>query len=329
MIEVSWWHSTKQHYLDKGYQFTKYGDKFLVKAEDLSKYADKKVKVICDYCGKEYEMAWSHYNNDVLCKGSMCACYNCRHKKMYANNLSKRQESLYNKAVSVCAKKGYILKSDKTDIKNNITYVKYLCAKHGEKTMRISNLISGKGCPECVLEKHNMDYRLSSDEVERRITSLGSVLLNKEDYINSSIKNLKIVCNECGNIFITSLARFSCHKGQVCQECSKKESKGERYIRHYLDNKGINFTQEKIFPNCKDQRYLPFDFYLPDFNLCIEFDGSQHYYDKGNFSTSLQYTQRHDEIKNRYCKEHNIDLLRIPYYKYDKISNILDNKLFT
>ena len=61
--------------------------------------------------------------------------------------------------------------------------------------------------------------------------------------------------------------------------------------------------------------------------MCIEFDGDQHFYDKGDFSNSLEYIQNHDEIKNKYCAENNIKLIRIPYWKYPKIETILNQEL--
>lgn len=101
------------------------------------------------------------------------------------------------------------------------------------------------------------------------------------------------------------------------------ESKGERRIRHFLESHDINFVQEKVFYDCKDKNPLPFDFYLPKYNMCIEFDGEQHYIDKGNFSTSLEYTQHHDDIKTAYCNQNNIHLLRIPYWHYNNVDKIL------
>jgi len=243
--------------------------------------------------------------------------------------LLKRQTSLFNKAKETCRINGYVLLSSKENILNNTSFVDYLCPEHGQQKMRIKNLINGKKCPYCSNHNNSLKYKLSVDEVERRINELGSILLNKNDYCNNSTKNLKIICNECGQIFTTSLSRFLCHNGQVCKKCSSKESKGERIIRHFFEENEIHFIQEKVFCDCRDQRPLPFDFYLPDYNLCIEFDGEQHFRDKGNFSNSLSYTQNHDKIKTDYCLVNNIKLLRISFNQINKIEKILKEKLFT
>lgn len=327
-IEVKWHSQTRQHYINKGYQFTHYKDKFVVKAEDLSKASTAKVQVICDYCGIEYSMSWFHYI-EIINKNEHCACYNCRNAKRYSGDLAIRQAALYTKVAMICGKLGYKLISEPKDIRNNTSYIKYLCPIHGEQSARINNIINGKKCPCCCRENHREKYSLSYDTVENRINKLGGILLNKDDYINNRTKNLKVICSECKNIFITSLSRFLSHGGQVCPACTKLESKGERAIRHYLDLHNIDFIQEKTFPGCKDKRPLPFDFYLPKYNICIEFDGEQHYRDRGNFSTSLKYTKYHDKLKTEYCNQNNINLLRIPYWQYNNIDKILTKKLIS
>lgn len=80
--------------------------------------------------------------------------------------------------------------------------------------------------------------------------------------------------------------------------------------------------KKKDSKKCRDKNPLPFDFYLPQYNVCIEFDGIQHFnpssFVYGNTSEkeklkNLQYIQKHDQIKNNYCKNNKIDLLRIRY----------------
>ena len=93
-----------------------------------------------------------------------------------------------------------------------------------------------------------------------------------------------------------------------------------------MDLNKINFVQEKRFVDCRDNKPLPFDFYLPDHNLIIEFDGQQHYEPKFG-KESFAITQKHDEIKNQYCKNNNINLLRVPYFEGHNIENIISKQL--
>lgn len=325
IIKVKWHSQNKEHYINKGYVFTKYRNEFFVKAEDLSRSATAKVKVICDYCGEEYEMAWYHYT-EIQNKNQKCACYNCRHIKRYTNDFIKRQESLYLKCLEVCEQKGYVLITKMEEIKGNGTYIIYLCPIHGEHKMRIYNFLSGRSCPDCSLDIKSEKYRLSPDEVEKRINTLGGKLLNKGDYINRYEKNLVIECIYCGVPFVTSLVLFTQHGGQMCPNCKDAESIGERKIRIYLESNDIAFEQEKWFSNCRDINPLPFDFYLPNYNMIIEFDGEQHYR-QGHFTHSkLEYTQAHDAIKSEYCKNNNIKLVRIPYWDINNIETILNNE---
>jgi len=77
----------------------------------------------------------------------------------------------------------------------------------------------------------------------------------------------------------------------------------------------IDFTQYKIFEKCRYKNTLEFDFYLPKINTCIEFDGLQHYKSVIYFGgeESLKKSKLRDKIKNIFCKENNINLIRIRY----------------
>ena len=107
----------------------------------------------------------------------------------------------------------------------------------------------------------------------------------------------------------------------------KKESNGERAVRLYLENHDIDYVQGKWFKDCRDVNPLPFDFYLPNENKMIEFDGEQHFREKHFFAYDFEKNQRHDAIKNKYCEENNISLIRIPYWKIYKVNDILDEFL--
>jgi len=108
----------------------------------------------------------------------------------------------------------------------------------------------------------------------------------------------------------------------------KKVSKGELKIATFLKENSIIFEMQKSFPDCKGKkRPLRFDFYLTDKRILIEYDGEHHYkpVNKGRRAKYVhQKTKVHDEIKNTYIKKEGIGLLRIPYWEYDKIEEILN-----
>lgn len=258
-------------------------------------------------------------------------CYECSRisiaERRYNSTLSKRQDSYFEKLQQVCKEKNYELLTKKEEIINNTTYIEYKCPKHGIHKMRLANLLNGRSCPECGYEKARKRYQLPLDQVEKRILECNGVLLNKEEYVNNSYKNLLIKCPECGKPFTTSLVLFTQHGGQVCFDCSNNESIGEKRIRKFLEEHNILFEQEKWFPDCKDIKPLPFDFYLPELQTIIEFDGRQHFEETHLFSFSYEITHKHDLIKNEYCQNNNIRLIRIPYKKINKIEQILSEEI--
>lgn len=271
----------------------------------------------------------THTKADNLMRGN--GCYWCGRENaaihQAQSTLNSRQEKLYQQAVEMADKKGYALISTKEDILKNTSYLQYTCPKHGLHKMRVANFICGKGCPDCVPEANSERFRLLPDEVEKRIQACGGKLLNKEEYINQTEKNLWVECFECGRTFLTSLRNFTQHGGQVCSKCKNTESIGESKIRHYLDDNKINFIPQKWFDDCRDRNPLPFDFYLIDFNIIIEFDGRQHFEETEHFTYPLRMIQQHDKIKNNYCKAKGIYLIRIPYWSINKIEQILDEEL--
>lgn len=93
-------------------------------------------------------------------------------------------------------------------------------------------------------------------------------------------------------------------------------SKGNAKIADILDENNIFYEIEKKFNTCKDKTYLPFDFYV-DNKYLIEYDGIQHYDEQTIFN--YEYTHNHDLIKNQWCKENKIPLIRIPYTHYNNL----------
>ena len=107
---------------------------------------------------------------------------------------------------------------------------------------------------------------------------------------------------------------------------SKRRSTGEDMIESFLDNMNIKYEREKKFDGCINKKHLPFDFYLSDMNICIEYDGEFHYKYQKHFGSieNFRRIKKNDEIKNLWCLENNINLIRIPYTKKWKIKEFLE-----
>lgn len=325
-VEVIWSGRTKNYYIDKGYEFTGWKEPFYVDPHDLPPKSHKRVKVVCDYCSKEYTMTWDDYLRRV---GEKCSCHRCGRKKRAENNLAERQAYLHDRAKKSCDLKGYKLISKKEEIKDSHSVVSYECPKHGVHQMSLTNLVRGRGCPRCKGEIIQEYRRLTPNEISQRVKNCHGHLLNIDEYIDCETKNLLITCPLCGEPFITSLRAFCEYGGQPCPDCVSRESSGEKKIRLFLEKNRIDYRQEHRFSDCKDYTTLPFDFYLPENHMIIEYDGEHHFHPVSHWGGNDHFkkTQKHDKMKNKYCHDHDIKLIRIPYTNFNHIEEILDKEL--
>lgn len=324
IVQVRWNNTNKEWYESKGYTFTKRNDFFDVNAKDLSPCSSARIKAVCDYCGEEYDVYFYALmdGRKIIQKDS---CINCRRKKASDISRQKRAEQYLGLAQKICQEYGYTLLTtikDYADVKMSIGFI---YPKHGKQTMILDNLLHGHQCRDCSYEERATYLRHDVEYVREYIENInGNKLLNPEDYKDTFTRNLNIQCS-CGNIFTTSFSNYSKHGVHTCYSCSCKESVGEERIRNYLEFNKIEFVQEKRFDDCRDNKPLPFDFYLPQFNLIIEFDGKHHFEETGRGNHAS--TAIHDKIKNEYCKTHNITLLRIPYWEGNNIEEIITKQL--
>lgn len=333
-IEVVWNNHNREWYENLGYTDYKWGKKIIVNADELSHGSSIRVNVLCDYCGESYDVAYyayyqshQHYPKD--------ACHHCGMKKAKELTYEKRKKKYFDKLESICLEKGYKLITNRDEYVNVKMRIEYECPKHGIKTSNIDNFIRGHGCIDCKNEQMTYIMQTNTDEIEKFINSCNNnKLLNKFDFKSVTDHNLQIQC-KCGNIYETSFVNFKKHGVQQCRSCSSKQSKNESFISSILDKMSITYITEKRFQDCRDKKPLPFDFYLPDYDLCIEYDGEGHYLESfydgyyENPKQELLNRQYKDSIKTNYCKTHNINLLRIPYWKQENIQQIIIDKLNT
>ena len=320
-------------YKKRGYENLSVGSILSIDVNELPQGSHIKVDVECDYCGQIIPVAYRDYLHYKFDKYS---CKNCRQKKTSEYNLQQRQENLYQMALCFCNEMGYRLLTKQSDIVNADTRALYECPVHGVRETKIYTLIDRHECWWCSYERRFSKKRKSSDDVYNDFKQYGGILLNKEDYMEWNTKNLQVICASCGDIFITSYCAFMQHSGQLCPKCSSSISKGEYAVKQYLDEHDIQFYMQFRFDDCRTKVPLPFDFYLPNHHLCIEYDGEGHYQPIKRGSISDEQAQEvlnniklRDQIKTTYCDEHNIKLIRIPYWEFANIDSILNKELFT
>lgn len=185
------------------------------------------------------------------------------------------------------------------------------------------NILHGQGCIECGKEKLSIQHTYTQKEFEDLIR-----FVNPDIEVISNYKGMEydvtVRCKKCGYVWTLNAQSLKTN-GTRCRKCSYTY-KGEDRIITILQDLNCNYSYQHKFADCVDKRPLPFDFYLSDYNLCIEFDGEQHYKPKFGMDSFLQ-TQKHDKIKNEYCELHNIELLRIPYWEGSNSEDIIKNKL--
>lgn len=144
----------------------------------------------------------------------------------------------------------------------------------------------------------------------------GIILVKRigKDKYRTAICDFK--CPKCGKIFRYNIGNIARGRKTSCGCLSS--SYYANLIEQILLSNQIKYIKEKIFNDCinpKANYKLRFDFYLPDYNTCIEYDGKQHFkpVEQWDKNDSLEDRQYRDNIKTRYCFEHNIKLIRIPY----------------
>ena len=158
-----------------------------------------------------------------------------------------------------------------------------------------------------------------SGQVFNKLTVIKEV--EEERYCNGIIWYCQC---ECGNtVKVPAIHLVNKH----CGSCGcDKSSRGEQKIIEILKANSIQYIKEKCF---SDQLFSDtgahgrYDFYLPNENRLIEFDGAQHYKEKAIWNKNtlhFEQLQLHDKEKNEYALSHNIPLVRIPYWERDNIT---------
>ena len=306
------------------WNYAKNGD---LKPSDVTYGSDKRVWWICKKakcgCIHEWETSISKRTSDLS------DCPYCAGRKLdYHNSLEYKYPLV---ALNWdYEKNGDIKPSNITCCSGTIVH--WICkdAKCGcihKFEMSIANKVQSNSCSYCSSSgskidvhdtfKHNFPFVYKEWDFEKNID------------INPD--NLRCSSSVC--------AHWKCHKGHSwntqiynrtkgktgCPQC--EQSGGERIIDNILTEFKFKFIYNKRFDDCKDKNTLPFDFYIEEENFLVEYDGRQHTDIIDYFDGEEGFNERvkHDNIKNKYAKDNNFKLLRIPYtFNEKQIRHILE-----
>ncbi len=200
---------------------------------------------------------------------------------------------------------------------HNMRKIWWKCSKGHSYDMAVANKIKeGINCPFCsnrrLLKGYN-DLMTSHPDIAKEWSDENKIPAD-EIITGSGQRGIWICSKNPSHKWEATVSSRTFNK-TGCPFCNA--SHGENLISNILLKMAVNFTIQYRFENCYAIKALPFDFAVVKSGqiYLIEYDGIQHF-DKVDLFGGMEYfknVQSHDNKKNKYCKENDIPLLRIPY----------------
>lgn len=274
----------------------------------ISDYVDSKSKVKLKHKTKGFiwEVMPKDLNGKRQCKELIQEkkCWSTR--KLTKEQIQVKLDDKYGIGI-------YTILDDSSNVnqKEKIRFRHNICGNIFYSSISLMLYTNKLGCNICYTKKAKSISNIQSDlnkiTLKGEYTVLDSFIKDGHTYIK-----VQHNCSICNNYTFT--IRASRH-GQRCPKCNfiNNDSKSEKFIENFLKDNYIKYEKERSFDDCKYKSKLRFDFFLPDFNTIIEYDGIQHFKEIPFFKNSLQEIQKRDIIKNNYCIDKGIKLIRINY----------------
>lgn len=287
---------------------------------ELSKYNEHLVNpyentktmmlIQCDRCGLRFKRSYDSYKDHKECPF-------CSNDKISV----PWDTSTFSWYVSCTTNGQYELVSNYRSVSENVEIKHKQCGNIYE--VLPLNFLKGDRCPYERYQRMAKSQNMGDEEFERRVKCLVGDEYEPVSNYAAAKEPVLMKHNKCGNVWSTTPDSFL--RGHGCPIC--KESNGEKAVAKYLTAHNIGFVRQKKFEGCRIKHMLPFDFYLPKLNLCIEYDGEQHFHPIEYFggAKKFEYTHYRDLFKNKFCKDHQIRLIRIKYT--EDVNNVLEQAL--
>ncbi len=251
-----------------------------------------------------------------------CNCHICENQKTHNDNIEVINRKIQEKNIDKKVKLLEIIYYNTAE--DSLLLIECKTCNH-IFTTTYSNLIYTPHinyCKECAIRHLSELKSFDIEYIKEKIEENNYKLLSNE-YKNNTTQLL--ICCDKGHEYTTTYQAF--HQGERCPICN--QSKGEKRVGDFLMQYNIVYKEQYRFNDCRFKKPLPFDFYLSEYNILIEYDGEYHYKftrHKNTFDKFVE-TKIRDTIKNIYCQNNNIKLIRIPYWDFDNIESILIKEL--
>ena len=284
---------------------------------------NKKISILHHVCNKVFDMAPINFRRGHRCTNE--ECFKMRHSDACAsgkgNNFYEQFQS-YSDEYEVLDV--YYRRNTSLTFRHKICGCEFKMSPNS--FFNTINNVYGIKCPDCLQQAIYNNRAKSKEQFQHEIDLISNneyIVLGEYENSNTSILMKHITCGNTWNARPNNLLR-----GTGCPYC--KRSKGERQIEIYLSKNNLYYNSQQVFYDLVGTGggYLSYDFYLPQYNLLIEYQGSFHD-GTADLQTSEQFEiqQEHDRRKREYAKSHGIKLLEIWYWDFDNIENILEQTL--
>lgn len=295
----------------------------------LEEYVDTKTKILMRHnvCGNEWRIS---PNKFIMGR----RCPSCQNERIRRESI-KTIERVKDEVLNISNGNIFIFGGNYKNGKSKMLFFCNICKKEFEQ--KITDFINqNRSCPYCNKNKKKKPIKKIVPSPLRKTQKQFEddvFKIYKNEYVvlgkyTRAIDHILIRHSNCGNEWMVTPSNLL--RGYGCPKCNM--SKGERRISEWLNKNNYFYEVQKTFSDCRDKNLLKFDFYIEKSNILIEYDGELHYkthrfVSKEKAKNKLSDSKKKDLIKDNYAKNRNILLLRIPYWDFEKIEEILMNVL--
>ncbi len=295
------------------------------------KNAKTKVLIICNDCNSEFwQTPDSHLNK-------RCGCYNCGFKRFQdSSNKNKFKKDSLLEVFNTVHQNKYSYEEVPEIIINVFEIISIKCLEHNLFFKQsINSHKRGSGCPICGRIKMKNKLVFTKETFLKKLYDKYPIHLHQSNfdnfiYVNNSTKG-EIHCNECKRKYEVSPNNLM--NGCLCV-CGSM-STYEKIIGDFLTQNNIIYEVQYKIHNCNNIKALPFDFAIfkdsekKELLYLIEYDGQQHNKPIPYFGGQIEFDKLkyRDHLKNLYCENNHIKLIRISYKDNKNIEKILKQTL--